>query len=176
MVDTNEVRRALRQLRTDRAKLTPQQLADQSGVDRATIYRIEDLTAADYTPKIETISALAEAMGLSITGLFLEIESLRHHAPPLHSIETLTPPEVAVVQLRRSIGGESGHQQAVDEALRLLVQMPREKLRVTLPMIRMAAGVPVDGSRVQSPEAPHADHPNEPDTLERTPHPIRRAE
>jgi transcriptional regulator with XRE-family HTH domain len=74
MVDSQQVRAALRQLRTD-AKLTPEEFADEAGVDRATVYRIEDLKKK-YAPKIETVSALTESRGLTLTAFFSSIEGL----------------------------------------------------------------------------------------------------
>jgi DNA-binding XRE family transcriptional regulator len=73
MIDTRQVRTALRQLRTDRG-LSTDVLADKSGVDRATIYRIENLNQ-EYAPRIETVSALVDAFGLTTATFFWNIES-----------------------------------------------------------------------------------------------------
>jgi DNA-binding XRE family transcriptional regulator len=80
MVDTKTVRKALRQLRAEQ-KMSPDALAAKSGVDRATIYRIEDLNA-DYSPRIETVGALVEALGSTTTMFFWNIEGLTHHLDP----------------------------------------------------------------------------------------------
>lgn len=79
----------LRQIRTDR-RLTPEDLADRAGVDRATVYRIENLNDS-YAPRIETVSALTDALGLSLADFFMRVENLTPIAelapPPIDPLE-----------------------------------------------------------------------------------------
>jgi transcriptional regulator with XRE-family HTH domain len=88
MVDLKRVRAALRQLRTD-ANLTPEELADEVGVDRSTVYRIENPNSRQ-SPRIDTVSAIVESRGLTLSDFFAQIEGLpptrRHelHSPPLN--------------------------------------------------------------------------------------------
>lgn len=74
MVTTRQVRLALRQLR---GTATPEEFADQARVARATVYRIDDLEGTKmYSPRIETIAALAQARGLTLSSFFARIEGL----------------------------------------------------------------------------------------------------
>lgn len=68
MVDSEQVRRALRQLRTD-ANLTPEEFADKAGVNRATVYRIEKMEK-HYSPRIDTILALVSSRQLTLAYFF----------------------------------------------------------------------------------------------------------
>lgn len=79
MVDSKQVRLALRDLRTTK-NLTPEEFADAGGVGRATVYRIEDFTA-EYSPKIETICALVEGVDLRLAEFFIGLEDLRWQTP-----------------------------------------------------------------------------------------------
>lgn len=72
MVESRHVRAALRRLRTDKG-LSPEALADAADVDRATVYRIEDMTDS-YSPRIETVSALVDAMEVPISSFFWRVE------------------------------------------------------------------------------------------------------
>lgn len=74
MVTSRQVREALRRLRTE-ARLEPEEFADEAGVNRATVYRIEDFSK-NYAPKIETVSALAESRDLSLAEFFASIEGI----------------------------------------------------------------------------------------------------
>lgn len=76
MVSSKEVRAALRELR---GKISPDDFADEAGVNRATVYRIEDLKRS-YTPRIETIDALVRSRGLTLSAFFAQLEGL--HAQP----------------------------------------------------------------------------------------------
>lgn len=80
MVTSQQVRAALRQLRTD-AKMEPDEFADEARVNRATVYRIEQMDR-DYSPRIETISALVESRGLTLTAFFATIENAAAVTPP----------------------------------------------------------------------------------------------
>lgn len=64
---------ALRQLRTD-AKLSPDELADEAGVSRSTVYRIESGEVAD--PDLPTLRGLANALELPLSELFRHVETL----------------------------------------------------------------------------------------------------
>lgn len=74
VMDSQQVRAALRQLRTD-AKLTPEEFADSAGVSRATVYRIEELNTT-YAPRIETVSQLVKSRDLTLSAFFARIEGL----------------------------------------------------------------------------------------------------
>jgi len=74
MITSQQVRLALRKLRTD-ANLEPNEFADEAGVHRSTVYRIEKLEQR-YSPKIETISALAESRGFTLTEFFARLEGI----------------------------------------------------------------------------------------------------
>lgn len=50
-------------------KLTQAQLADMTGIHRAMVSRLEGL---DYTPSIDQLQAIAEALGFEVTDLFVE--------------------------------------------------------------------------------------------------------
>lgn len=80
VVDSRQVRMALRKLRTD-ANLTPEEFADEASVNRATVYRIEDMDSR-YGPKVETISALVASRGLSLTEFFARIEGVTQAVLP----------------------------------------------------------------------------------------------
>jgi DNA-binding XRE family transcriptional regulator len=86
MVDSQLVRAALRQLRTD-ANMTPEEFADGAGVSRATVYRIEDLEKT-YAPRIETVSMLVESRHITLSEFFARIEGL----PAPDVSDTLPPP------------------------------------------------------------------------------------
>lgn len=74
MVTPEQVRLALRKLRTD-AKMTPEEFADEAQVHRSTVYRIEKMEK-DYVPRIDTISALVDSRGLTVTEFFARIEGV----------------------------------------------------------------------------------------------------
>lgn len=88
MVDSRQVCLALRQLISE-AKLSAEEFADEAGVARATVYRIEGADKKKYSPRTETISALVESRGLTITAFFARIEGLPtpvaagHNAPAI---------------------------------------------------------------------------------------------
>lgn len=82
VVDAKQVRAALRALM---GKQTPDEFADAAGVDRSTIYRILKV-GGKYSPKVETVSALVEAQGLTLSEFFLRIEGT--HQPIEHSTGT----------------------------------------------------------------------------------------
>lgn len=86
MVTSQQVRAALRQLRTD-AKMEPDEFADEAQVNRATVYRIEQMDR-DYSPRIETISALVESRGLTLTAFFATIEKAAAAVSPATDAET----------------------------------------------------------------------------------------
>lgn len=62
MLTSRDVQLALRQLF---GNVSAQDIADETGVDRATIYRI--MGAKTYCPRFEIISALVDALGGGIT-------------------------------------------------------------------------------------------------------------
>lgn len=79
MVTARQVCLALRELM---GRESPEDFADGAGVNRATVYRIVNLdTEKDYQPKIETISALVESKGLTLSGFFRQIEGLPSPIP-----------------------------------------------------------------------------------------------
>lgn len=74
-VDSKRVHLALRQLITD-TKMTPEEFADEAGIDRSTVYRI--LGDKTYVPRIETMVALLESRSLTLSAFYARIEG----APP----------------------------------------------------------------------------------------------
>ena len=91
----------LRALRTERG-MTLQQLADQSGVSRATLSRIEN---DDVSPTAETLGRLASALVLPISRLLAPME---HDFPPLVRVDAQSvwrDPETGFV--RRSLSPPS---------------------------------------------------------------------
>lgn len=82
-MDPREVQIALRKLWTDKG-LDPKQVAAQSGVDRATVYRIAKVDKS-YSPSLETVIQILEAVGTSATTFFAGIERsdlTRHSRDP----------------------------------------------------------------------------------------------
>lgn len=63
--------RLLRQLRTD-AGMTPEELADDAGVSKSSVYRIESGETA--SPDVETLRRLADALDLTLSQFFGRIE------------------------------------------------------------------------------------------------------
>jgi transcriptional regulator with XRE-family HTH domain len=86
MITSRQVRAALRKLRTD-ANLTPEEFADEASVHRATVYRIEKMEKTNY-PRIETISALVESRGLTVTAFFARIEGVTNLESPPETTES----------------------------------------------------------------------------------------
>lgn len=79
MVDSRQVRLALRELRTSK-NMTPEEFADAGTVSRATVYRIEDFETK-YAPKVSTVSALLEGVGLTLAEFFGKLEGAAFAAP-----------------------------------------------------------------------------------------------
>lgn len=76
VLDWRAVRAELRRLR-DVNELTREALQKLSGVEKTTIYRIENTKELpDYKPDFETIEALLRAMEVSLSAFFLRIEGL----------------------------------------------------------------------------------------------------
>lgn len=88
MVTSRQVRRELQRIR---GEASPEEFADQAEVNRATVYRIEDFDGTPkYSPRIETISKLAAARGLTVSAFFAQIEGLPTASPQSTTVELLT--------------------------------------------------------------------------------------
>jgi transcriptional regulator with XRE-family HTH domain len=73
-VDWLGIRNALRVRRAE-LHMELQELVRKSGIGRTTIYRIENVTdIPDHVMDLETVEAIARAMGLSLSELFLRVE------------------------------------------------------------------------------------------------------
>jgi len=75
MVEPRKIRVALRQLRVE-ANMTPEEFADEAGVSRATVYRIEELNTS-YAPRVDTVAALVVSRGMTLSSFFARIEGLQ---------------------------------------------------------------------------------------------------
>lgn len=142
----------LRGLRVDRG-LTLQDLADGSGVSRATLSRIEN---GDVSPTAETLGRLATAFGLPISQLLAPMEkgfpALVRHAeqsvwrdpchgysrrilsPPngqltLEMIECVIEPRQRIVYDRPAVANHEHHLVLLSGALSLTVDGERHELR-----------------------------------------------
>ena len=86
----------VKQLRT-RRKLSIRDLASRSGVCHATISLIErDLSS----PTVDTLSAIADALGTTIVGFFEDIEQLVHYSPFYSQAELVEIGEVSSISYR----------------------------------------------------------------------------
>ena len=57
---------------------SPDEFADAAGVDRSTVYRILGVDREkEYSPRIETVSALVESKGQTLAAFFAGVEGLR---------------------------------------------------------------------------------------------------
>jgi len=76
-VDWRGIRNALRMRRAE-IQMPVNELRDRSGISRTTIYRIENVTdIPDHEMDLETVAALTNALGLTLSQLFGRIETLR---------------------------------------------------------------------------------------------------
>lgn len=142
----------LRSLRTERG-LTLQDLADSSGVSRATLSRIEN---ADVSPTAETLGRLASTFGLPLSQLLAPLDpdfpalvrradqavwsdrasgfTRRALSPPssglkLEMIECEIEPNQRISYERPAVAGHEHHLVLLDGALALTVDGERYDLR-----------------------------------------------
>ena len=86
----------IKELRT-RRKLSVRDLASRSGVSHATISLIErDLSS----PTVDTLSAVADALGTTLVGFFEGIEQLTRYSPFYSHVELVEIGEVSSISYR----------------------------------------------------------------------------
>lgn len=84
-VEWKAIRQALRVRRAE-LHMEVNELRTKSGIGRTTIYRIENIAdLPDHVMDLETVEALSNAMGLSLSELFLRIEGLQMSEPTRHT-------------------------------------------------------------------------------------------
>lgn len=89
-VDFHRLRAALAKER-DRAGMTLDDLAEKSGLNRATIHSIENIKREpDLKPELETVERLASAMELTLSEFFERIEIAPSDLPSINSPVTTT--------------------------------------------------------------------------------------
>jgi transcriptional regulator with XRE-family HTH domain len=80
-MDYERVRRTLRDLRAERKMGVPE-LASEAGINKTTLYRLEDLDDSERGPDLETIEKLVTALGSSLTEFFARVEGAGTVADP----------------------------------------------------------------------------------------------
>lgn len=90
-MDYRRVREVLRECRFQ-LDLGVKEIAEKSGLERTTIYRIENLKELpDYKPDLETIEAVIKGLGLTLSAFFARVENTGLQALPSRSTDRLPP-------------------------------------------------------------------------------------